>query len=119
MTYHFAFIVISSRRGGFMIKGCMMWRWAVFSPLVFAAAGGYGPTADVVSRVWLLALPPIRGNHTAPHFLGFAISLIHSAVQHLPDLSMVDLAVQMRGSSKIFIFLYCHCSYVLFFQVID
>jgi len=30
LIVHLAFIIMSSRRGGLMIKGCVMWRWAVF-----------------------------------------------------------------------------------------
>jgi len=39
-----------------------------FSPLVFSAVG---LLRMLFSGDWFLALPLVRGSHTAPHFIGF------------------------------------------------
>jgi len=72
---HLAFIIMSSKRGGLMaMKGCDV-EIGCFSPLVFSAGGGCGPTTNVVIKMWASCIAICKGSLIATPFLGILVFL--------------------------------------------
>ena len=83
-----------------MIKGCVKRRYAVFYNLFFfSAAGGCGPTADVVLRRLASYITTGQRKSYSPTLYWLrCLALLclcgcHSSPGHLPDLLMIDLVV--------------------------